>query len=205
MYNYLATLRAPQSDAPQSLPLKPRKRKSVPSLPVPLENFSAQRATWLFVCEPEKLDQRQQEELMRIRQASPSAETAYGLAQAFMHMIREHTASQLETWLSSVEASHVPELKSFAKGIRQDKAAVVAGLTLPWNNGPMEGHVNRLKLIKRSMYGRAKLPLLRARVLACWPRRSLLARLSLLDSDVPARPHGERMQEGRAGAGTGRA
>jgi len=201
----LPTLRAPQSDAPQSLPLKPRKRKSVPSLPVPLENFSAQRATWLFVCEPEKLDQIQQEELMRIRQASPSAETAYGLAQAFMHMIREHTASQLETWLSSVEASHVPELKSIARGIRQDKAAVVAGLTLPWNNGPMEGHVNRLKLIKRSMYGRAKLPLLRARVLACWPRRSLLARLSLLDSDVPARPHGERMQEGRAGAGTGRA
>jgi transposase len=149
MYNYLATLRTPQSDAPQSLPLKPRKRKSVPSLPAPLENFSAQRATWLFVCEPEKLDQIQQEELMRIRQASPSAETAYGLAQAFMHMIREHTASQLETWLSSVEASHVPELKSFAKGIRQDKAAVVAGLTLPWNNGPMEGHVNRLKLIKR--------------------------------------------------------
>ncbi len=165
MYNYLATLRTPQSDTPQSLPLKPRRRKSVPSLPVPLENFSAQRATWLFVCQPEKLDQRQQEELMRIRQASPSAETAYGLAQAFMQMMREHTGQQLDSWLSSVEASHVPELKSFARGIRQDKAAVVAGLTLPWSNGPTEGHVNRLKLIKRSMYGRAKLPLLRARVL----------------------------------------
>jgi transposase len=71
MYNYLATLRTPQSEAPQSVPLKPQRRKSVPSLPAPLENFSAQRATWLFVCQPEKLDQIQQEELMLIRQASP--------------------------------------------------------------------------------------------------------------------------------------
>src|SRR6266487_3287134 len=165
MYNYLATLRTPQSDAPQLVPLKSRRRKSGPSLPTPLENFSAQRATWLFVCQPEKLDQVQQEELMLIRQASPSAEAAYGLAQAFMQMIREHTGQPLDSWLSSVEASHLPELKSIARGIHQDKAAVLAGLTLPWSQGPLEGHVNRLKLIKRSMYGRAKLPLLRARVL----------------------------------------
>jgi transposase len=132
MYNYLATLRTPQSDAPPSAPLKQQRHKSVPSLPVPLENFSAQRATWLFICQPEKLDQIQQEELMLIRQASPSAEAAYGLAQAFMQMIREHTGKQLDTWLSSVEASHLPVLKSFARGIQQDKAAVLAGLSLPW-------------------------------------------------------------------------
>jgi transposase len=131
MYNYLAILQTPQSDAAPSVPLKLRRRKSVPSLPAPLENFSAQRATWLFVCQPEKLDQIQQEELMRIRQASPSAETAYSLAQGFMQMIREHTGQQLDTWLSSVEASHLPELKSIARGIQQDKAAVVAGLSLP--------------------------------------------------------------------------
>jgi transposase len=107
----------------------------------------------------------QKRELMLIRQASSSAEAAYGLAQAFMQMIREHTGQQLDTWISSVEASRLPELESFAKGIQQDKAAVIAGLTLPWSNGPTEGHVNRLKLIKRSMYGRAKLPLLRARVI----------------------------------------
>jgi transposase len=82
-----------------------------------------------------------------------------------MHMIREQTGQQLDTWRSSVTASHLPELESFAKGIQQDKAAVLAGLTWPWSTGPIEGHVNRLKLIKRSMYGRAKLPLLRARVL----------------------------------------
>ncbi len=192
MYNYLATLRTPQSDTAQSIPLKPRRRKSVPSSPVPLENFSAQRATWLFLCHPEKLDEMQQEELALIRQASPSAETAYDLAQAFMQMIREQTGQQLDTWLSEVETSHLPELESFAKGIQQDKAAVFAGLTLPWSQGPVEGHVNRLKLLKRSMYGRAKLPLLRARVLACWPRRSQLAQLSWLDSDAPARRGGAR-------------
>lgn len=80
-------------------------------------------------------------------------------------MIWEHTGQQLDTWLHEVEANHLPELESFAKGIQQDKAAVLAGLMLPWSQGPLEGHVNRLKLIKRSMYGRAKLPLLRARVL----------------------------------------
>ncbi len=165
MYNYLATLRTPKVRSSTSSPSKPQERKSIPPPPAPLENFSAQRATWLFVCQPEKLDERQQAELALIRQASAHAESAYCLAQAFMQMIREHTAEQLDTWLSSVEASHLPELESFAKGIQQDKAAVQAGLMLPWSTGPVEGHVNRLKLIKRSMYGRAKLPLLRARVL----------------------------------------
>jgi transposase len=146
-------------------PSKPQRRKSVPAEPSPLENFSAQRATWLFVCQPDELDETQQNELALIRQASPSAEAAYRLAQAFMQMIREQTGHQLDAWRSSAEASRLPEFKSIARGIQQDKAAVLAGLTLPWSNGPLEGHVNRLKLLKRSMYGRAKLPLLRARVL----------------------------------------
>jgi transposase len=76
-----------------------------------------------------------------------------------MQMIRGHTGHSLDSWLNEVEASHLPELESFARGIQQDKAAVLAGLMLPWSQGPLEGHVKRLKLIKRSMYGRAKLPL----------------------------------------------
>lgn len=54
------------------------------------------------------------------------------------------------TWLGEVEAAHVPELVSFVAGIQQDKAALLAGLILPWSIGPAEGHVNRLKLIERS-------------------------------------------------------
>jgi transposase len=180
MYNYLATLRAPRSNSSKSSPLKSQQPKSVPLSPAPLENFSARRATWLFVRQPDELDETQQKELALIRQASPSAEAAYRLVQAFMQMIREHTGHQLETWLSSVEASTLPEFKSFAKGLQQDKAAVFAGLTLPWSNGPLEGHVNRLKLIKRSMYGRAKLRLLRQRVLRSSPkkRKSTMARVA---------------------------
>jgi transposase len=147
MYNYLATLRTSQPTT--SLLSKPGERKGVPLSPAPLENFSARRATWLFVCQRDDLVETQQKELTLIRQASPSAEAAYQLTQAFMQMMREH----LEAWLNVVEESTLPELKSFAKGIQQDKAAVLAGLTLPWSNGPLEGHVNRLKLIKRSMYG----------------------------------------------------
>jgi transposase len=165
MYRYLARLRTPQVHSLGLAPSKPQRRKRVLASPAPLENFSAQRATWLFMCRPDDLDETQQKELALIRQASPSAETAYGLTQAFMQMIREQTGHQLDAWLSSAEASRLPEFQSFAKGIQQDKAAVLAGLTLPWSTGPVEGHVNRLKLIKRSMYGRAKLPLLRARVL----------------------------------------
>jgi transposase len=61
--------------------------------------------------------------------------------------------------------SRLPELKSFADSLKQDQPAVVAALTYEWNNGRVEGQVNRLKLIKRSMYGRAKPDLLKARVL----------------------------------------
>jgi transposase len=166
MYRYLERLRTPQRQSLGSpSPSKRQRRKSVPVSPAPLENFSAHRAAWLFVRQPEELDETQQGELALIRQASSSAEAAYCLAQAFMQMIRERTGHRLDTWLKEADASRLPEFKSFAKGIRQDKAAVLAGLTLPWSQGPLEGHVNRLKLLKRSMYGRAKLPLLRARVL----------------------------------------
>ncbi len=180
MYNYLTILRPPQSDSPKLAPLKRRVRKSVSLSPAPLENFAARRATWLFVCQPDELDETQQKELALIKQASPSAEAAYRFTQAFMQMVREHTGHQLETWLNSVQESTLPEFQSFAKGIQQDKAAVLAGLTLPWSNGPLEGHVNRLKLSKRSMYGRAKLRLVRQRVLRSpsKKRKSIVAQVA---------------------------
>jgi transposase len=59
----------------------------------------------------------------------------------------------------------VTEIRSFATGIRQDEAAVRAALAHEWSNGQVEGQINKLKLIKRQMYGRAKLDLLKARLL----------------------------------------
>ena len=80
-------------------------------------------------------------------------------------MVRERTGEQLDGWLGAVEASHLEAFQSFVTGVQQDKDAVLAGLTLPWSNGSLEGNVNRLKLIKRSMYGRAEFDLLKLRVL----------------------------------------
>ena len=75
------------------------------------------------------------------------------------------TDEHLEAWANQAEASPVSELRCFATGLRKDWAAVTAGLTLPYSSGAVEGHVNRIKMIKRQMYGRANPDLLRKRVL----------------------------------------
>ena len=80
-------------------------------------------------------------------------------------MVRERTGEQLDAWLAAVKASHLEAFASFVTGVLQDKDAVLAGLSLPWSNGPLEGNVNRLKLLKRSIYGRAEIDLLKLRVL----------------------------------------
>jgi len=87
------------------------------------------------------------------------------LTQQFMSMLRLRHGQEFERWLSAVEASHIPELRRFAQGLLKDQSAVVAGLTLSYSNGPVEAQVQKLKLVKRSMFGRAKLPLLRQRLL----------------------------------------
>jgi hypothetical protein len=79
--------------------------------------------------------------------------------------LRTRTGETLDDWLSSVRDSHIRELQGFVRSIQRDKAAVLAGLTLPHSNGIVEGKVNKLKLIKRMGYGRAGFPLLRQRVL----------------------------------------
>jgi transposase len=76
------------------------------------------------------------------------------------------TREGFEAWLERAATSSIPELQSFVVGLERDKAAVAAALSLPISNGQVEGQVTRLKLIKRSMYGRANFDLLRERVLA---------------------------------------
>jgi transposase len=83
----------------------------------------------------------------------------------FGHLMKEHAVAVFPTWLERAEQCAVVELRNFAVGLRQEYAAVAAALESPWSNGPVEGHVNRLKTIKRQMYGRANFDLLKARVL----------------------------------------
>jgi transposase len=165
IYRYLETLE------PSDFSL--RKRRSAFALsqsassrePNPLLTLSAPQATWLFFRKQEDLKEEERTSLRLLRQASPSVEATYQLVEAFLQMVRERTGEQLDAWLEAVQASHLKAFQSFVAGIQQDKDAVLAGLTLPWSNGPLEGNVNRLKLIKRSMYGRAEIDLLKQRVL----------------------------------------
>ncbi len=81
-------------------------------------------------------------------------------------MVRNLEGGKLGGWLDEAEACEAPALRNFAAGLKKDLAAVRAGLTEEWSNGPVEGFVNKLKLVKRQGYGRAGFDLLRARMLA---------------------------------------
>lgn len=82
-----------------------------------------------------------------------------------MRMVRQRTAAHFDDWLTRAEATTIAELQSFVIGLRRDYDAVKTALSRPESNGQVEGQVNRLKFIKRSMYGRANFDLLRLRVL----------------------------------------
>jgi transposase len=130
-----------------------------------LPHYTSTAAVWLFMRRPEHLDEIEREDLAAFRLAHASLTTTYQLVQDFLQMMRHREGKRLDTWLSQVHESGLPELQSFAQGVEQDKAAVQAGLTLPISNGQVEGQVTKIKLIKRMMYGRAEFPLLRQRVL----------------------------------------
>ncbi|GHO67966.1 hypothetical protein KSC_068580 [Ktedonobacter sp. SOSP1-52] len=126
---------------------------------------TSRQAAFLFLHRSEELRVEEQETLVKLRQINPEVDLAYDLVQQFAQMLRTRTGDLLDAWLAQVEQSNLPELQSFAAGVEKDKDAVRNGLTWPINNGMVEGHVTKLKLIKRQGYGRAGFPLLRQRVL----------------------------------------
>lgn len=133
--------------------------------PERLQKYSVNTAIWLFVRDPNKLEEIEREDLAAFCQASAPLKKAYDLLQDFLSMVHKREGQRLDAWLTKVAESGLPELQSFAAGVEKDKDAVQAGLTWPINNGMVEGHVTKLKLIKRTMYGRAGFALLRQRVL----------------------------------------
>ena len=88
---------------------------------------------------------------------------AVGLAEDFATLVRQRQPAQLDPWLQRATTSTLEALQRFANGLRDDYEAVKAGVTLPWSTGPVEGHINRLKMLKRQMFGRARLDLLSRR------------------------------------------
>lgn len=141
-----------------------RERLNAAQPPVPAPP-SARQLSFAWVRRAEKRKPAEQARLDAIRVGSEELAAALDLADGFAELIRKRSTETLSAWLARAEACSDPDLRRFAEGIRRDEAAVHAAVTQTWSNGPVEGHVNRLKMIKRQMYGRAGLVLLRARVL----------------------------------------
>jgi transposase len=121
----------------------------------------------LFLRRPERLREEQAAYLERLRVSEEVVGVAYELSQRFVERWSEiSTASDLEEWLAQAECCEAPALRRFAASLKTDLAAVRAGLTESWNNGPVEGFIHKLKLVKRQGYGSANIDLLKARVMA---------------------------------------
>jgi transposase len=129
--------------------------------PVP----SPRQARWLLLHAAETLTSDERAYRTALLDAEPTVREVQQLAIDFGTLVRTRDAPGLIAWLEQADASRLPEVRSFAAGIRRDRAAVDAALSSPWSNGQTEGQINRLKALKRQMYGRAKLDLLEKRFL----------------------------------------
>jgi transposase len=144
-----------------------KRRRSGPCAPLTEANkpLTPRGATWLVRRREAKLDDTQRQQIARLREQEGEIAEAITLAQDFASLVRQRHPDQLDTWLERAIASCLQPFQSFAKGLREDYAAVKAGVTRSWSTGPVEGQINRLKMLKRQMYGRAHIDLLRQRVL----------------------------------------
>jgi transposase len=117
--------------------------------------------------DPANLDPADKAQLDAISDRSPAIRALICHVRGFATMMNKLTGGRdLPQWIKHVHHSDLAGLRTFANSIQRDLAAVTAGLSLPYSSGPVEGHVNRIKTIKRQMYGRANFDLLRRRVLA---------------------------------------
>ena len=158
---FIAQLRRAEAwgKPPSSVPRA--RRGSIAGLSPTSKNVAA-----VFVRRDEKFSQEQKEYLGRLRGADEALADAHRLTQDFAAMVRNLEGGKLDGWLQEAEACKAPAMRNFAAGLRKGLSALRAGLTEAWSNGPVEGFVNKLKLVKRQGYWRAGFGLLRARMLA---------------------------------------
>ena len=122
--------------------------------------LTPRRATWLVLRRETKRTAVEAQQLAQLREQQAEVTEAIDLAQEFTQLVRQRQPEALDPWLQRASTSTVEALRRFAAGLYEDYAAVKAGVTLPWSTGPVEGHINRLKMLKRQMFGRARLDLL---------------------------------------------
>lgn len=129
--------------------------------PVP----SPRQATWWLLQATEKLTAEEAAYVQMLVQIQPEFAQTQTLAQEFQRLVQQRAEKDFDAWRQQVRESGVPEFASFAASLMTDEAAVRQALKSEWSNGQTEGQINRLKMLKRQMYGRANLDLLRLRVL----------------------------------------
>ncbi len=135
-------------------PRRPRERR-----------FSPRQTRWILLRPVDELDANEQAYRQALCQQSAAIATAQALVADFGRIVRARARTELDAWLGAAARSRIAELVSFARGLRRDYDAVAAALRSPYSQGQTEGHVNRLKMLKRQTYGRANFDLLRRRVL----------------------------------------
>jgi transposase len=147
---------------------RPGRRKG-PTQPRPHPPPSARKLSFQFIARPKHPKPPDESEkkpgiLDRLRERVPALKVGLDLATELAGMLRKTVIQPLADWLAKAEGSGIGDIVNFAASLREDEAAVATAIIEPWSNGQTEGQVNRLKMIKRTMYGRAGMPLLRARV-----------------------------------------
>jgi transposase len=135
------------------------RRGSPPLIPPP----SPRQTLWMLL-KPEKLKEPEQEVIERLIELSPEIKKAAKLTSNFYQLMKERKVGQLSAWIEEAQNNKIPELRAFVRGIENDRTVIEAAMSHEWSNGQTEGQINRLKLVKRQMYGRGKADLLRARV-----------------------------------------
>jgi transposase len=150
-------------------PRRTRSSRRSPSLPSVIDRperpLTPRTAAWLTLRRPERRNASDTERLARLRDRDTSLAEAVDLAEEFAGLIRARQPERLGPWLARARDGGLPAFRGFAKRLGADEAAVRAAAMLPWSTGQVEGQINRLKTIKRQMYGRAKLDLLGRRFL----------------------------------------
>ncbi|HEV2461156.1 MAG TPA: ISL3 family transposase, partial [Ktedonobacterales bacterium] len=148
---------------------EPAPQPGVAGMPLPAKEeilyYSTRKTRWLLWKAEEELSARERAYVAALKQLCPPIAEAQRLLTTFRAILTQRCHEQLEPWLQQCEQSGISELVGFARGLRADEAAVRAALRSAWSQGPIEGQVNRLKLLKRQLDGRAKFDLLRQRVL----------------------------------------
>jgi transposase len=157
---YARRLRQAQGLAPR----QPRPEHLLPAGAEPQHGHLTPRGTaWLVLRRPETRAPDEEQQLVQLTAQQPELAEAVTLARDLTDLMRTRQPERLDGWLARATSSTVEAVRRFAQGLRDDDAAVKAGVTVPGSNGPVEGHINRLKMRKRHMFGRAHLDLLSRR------------------------------------------